>query len=174
MITDDLPWSVKTEKWIPSLIENGIPFFGICYGHQLLARAGGGSAGFHPHGREIGTVKIQILPEGKDDVLFGALPRFIPAHAVHAQTVLRLPPGAVRLALNSHESNHAFRLGDCAWGVQFHPEYNVDIMRSYIEEQKDELESAGFDVSELINGVVQTSDAAGILENFVRFVEARK
>lgn len=45
MVTDDLPWSVELEEWIPSVVEAGVPFLGICYGHQLLARAGGGEVG---------------------------------------------------------------------------------------------------------------------------------
>ena len=77
------------------------------------------------------------------------------------------------MAVNNHEPNHAFRLGDCAWGVQFHPEYNTDIMRSYIEEQADELDSAGMDVPELLCAVAETPIAAKTLKNFARIVEGR-
>ena len=95
MVTDELPWSVRVEKWLPSLLEAGTPIFGICYGHQLLARAAGGKVGFHPHGKEIGTVQVQVLPDGASDVLFGRLPQTFTAHATHSQSVLRLPPNAV-------------------------------------------------------------------------------
>lgn len=173
MVTDDLPWSVKLEKWIPSLLEARTPFFGICYGHQLLTRAAGGQVGFHPCGKEIGTVPVHLLPDCANDVLFRLLPQSFFVHVTHSQTVLRLPPSATRLAANAYEPNHAFRLGDCAWGIQFHPEYNADIMRSYIKEQTDELESAGLDVSELLRAVVETPVAAETLRNFARIVEGR-
>ena len=39
MVTDELPWSVRLENWIPSLLAAGTPLFAICYGHHLLARA---------------------------------------------------------------------------------------------------------------------------------------
>jgi GMP synthase (glutamine-hydrolysing) len=173
MVTDELPWSVNLEKWIPSLLEAGTPLFGICYGHQLLARAAGGKVGFHPRGKEIGTVQVQLLADCEKDLLFRSLPQTFLAHVTHSQSVLRLPPNATRLAFNIYEPNHAFRIGECAWGVQFHPEYNADIMRAYIEEQADELNSAGVNIAELLSAVEETPVATRILRNFARVVEGR-
>jgi len=173
MVTDDLPWSVKIEKWIPSLLDASTPLFGICYGHQMIARAAGGQVGFHPRGKEIGTVAIDLLSDCANDTLFRSLPRSFVVHVAHSQAVLHLPPHATRLAANAYESNHAFRLGDSAWGVQFHPEYNADIMRSYINEQGEELKSAGMNVSELLSAVSETPVAGGLLRNFARIVEER-
>lgn len=173
MVTDKLPWSVKLEKWIPSLLQASVPLFGICYGHQLLAQATGGQVDFHPQGKEIGTVAIEMLSESADDPLFHSLPQSFFVHATHAQSVLSLPPGATRLASNNYEPNHAFRLGDCAWGVQFHPEYNGNIMRAYIVEQDQELKSAGRDSAELCRAVSETPVAAETLKNFARLVEER-
>jgi GMP synthase (glutamine-hydrolysing) len=171
MVTDELPWSVKLEKWIPSLLKARTPLFAICYGHQLLARAAGGKVGFHPRGKEIGTVQVQLLADCEKDLLFRSLPQTFLAHVVHSQSVLRLPPNATRLASNSYEPNHAFRVGECAWGVQFHPEYNACIMRSYIEEQAVELDSAGVNIPELLNAVEETPVAARILRDFALLVE---
>ena len=173
MVTDKLPWSVKLEKWIPSLLQASVPLFGICYGHQLIAQAAGGQVDFHPQGKEIGTVAVQKLSDCADDPLFHSLPQTFVVHATHAQSVLSLPPGAIRLASNDYEPNHAFRLGDCAWGVQFHPEYNGDIMRAYIVEQEQELKSAGRDSAELCRAVSETPVAAETLTNFARLVEER-
>jgi GMP synthase (glutamine-hydrolysing) len=173
MVTDDLPWSVKVEEWLVSLLEDDTPIFGICYGHQLLARAAGGRVGYCPSGKEIGTVSVELLVESANDPLLRSLPQSLLAHVTHAQTVLDLPPGATRLATNTHEPNHAFRLGQCAWGVQFHPEYSADIMRSYVEQQAEELESAGMDVPQILSTVRETPDAAQTLEIFADIVERR-
>ncbi len=173
MVTNELPWSVGIESWIPSLIEASIPLLGICYGHQLLARAMGGRVGYLRHGQEIGTVAIERLTGCDGDILFKQLPSSFPAHVSHKQTVLALPPGAVALAANAYEPHHAFRLGSCAWGVQFHPEYNAGIMRSYIEEQTSDLERAGMDVNKLLNDVKETPLAEGIMKRFACVVEER-
>ncbi len=173
MVTDNLPWSVRLEEWILSLLHTDTPLFGICYGHQLLAQAAGGQVGFHPRGEEIGTVAVQLLPDCVNDPVFQSLLQSFLVHATHEQTVLRLPAGSVRLAANEYESNHAFRVGGWAWGVQFHPEYSADIMRSYIREQKDELEEAGRNVPELLNRVSETPYAAQTLRNFGNVVKER-
>ncbi len=173
MVTEDLPWSTGLEKWISSLMGADVPFLGICYGHQLLARAAGGEVGFHPRGMEIGTVEVRLLPDCADDPLFRSLPRRFAVHTSHSQTVLRLPPQAVRLAAGEHEPNHAFRVGRSAWGIQFHPEYDAAIMRSYIMEQADELVSAGLNAGELLAAVAETPFAAMVPGNFVRVVEGR-
>jgi len=174
MVTENLPWSVKLEKWITLLLNAQVPIFGICYGHQLLAKATGGLVDFHPRGKEIGTVNIELLPSCASDPIFQALPSPFLAHTTHAQTVLRLPDAAIRLATNRHEPNHAFRLGKCAWGVQFHPEYDVNIMRSYIQEQSDELDSMGIKIAQLMDAVSETPVAVQLLQRFCDFAVNRK
>lgn len=173
MVTDDMPWSVKLEAWIPLLLEAGVPFLGICYGHQLLARSAGGEVGFHPLGIEAGTVKINLLPDCVEDPLFRSLPQRFTVHASHSQTILRLPSEAVRLAEGDFESNHAIRIGGYAWGVQFHPEYSTSVMRSYIAELSGELTSAGRDIGMLTGAVGETPFSAQVLGNFARVVESR-
>ena len=173
MVTDELPWSMRLEKWILLLLGANVPFLGICYGHQLLARAAGGEVDFHPLGLEIGTVYVDLLPGCENDPIFRMLPQRFAVHATHSQTVVRLPRNGIRLAANAHEPNHAFRIGDSAWGIQFHPEYSPDIMRAYIAEYSDEIFRAGLDVRKLLDTVTETPFAARVLDNFVRIVEGR-
>lgn len=172
MVTDRLPWSLAVEQWLPALIEAEVPLLGVCYGHQLLAQAMGGEVGFHSRGKEVGTKAIELLPACAADPLFRHLPMTLLAHTTHAQTVVSLPPGAVHLAANLHEPHHAFRLGACAWGVQFHPEYTPEIMRAYIEAQAKALTDAGQDLATLLREVAPTPFAADILVQFGRRVKA--
>lgn len=172
MVTDDLPWSIGIEVWIPSLLEARVPFLGICYGHQLLARSVGGEVGFLSGGREIGTVEIRLEPGHGRDALFRKVPRRFHVHTAHSQTVVRLPGGAARLAANPREPNHAFSLGGSAWGVQFHPEYDAEIMRSYIREQAGELESEGLSARELLPAVAETPSAARVVRNFAGIIRS--
>jgi GMP synthase (glutamine-hydrolysing) len=165
MVTDEPAWSLAAAAWLRGLVENGVPVLGICYGHQLLARALGGDVGWSPRGREIGTVRVRVLESARHDALLGALPPRFPAYVSHSQTVLRLPPGAKRLARSEAEPNQAFRVGERAWGVQFHPEFSETVMRAYIEHHREELAAEGADANALLSAVAP-SPAARLLGRF--------
>lgn len=171
MVTDGQQWSIDLARWIRGIVERQIPLLGICYGHQLLAHAMGGTVGYHPRGIEIGTVGIERLPEGGTDRLFSGLPDRFPAHATHSQTVLVLPDEAVLLARNGFEPHHGFRIGPMAWGVQFHPEYNGRILRAYVDAQSRQLTSEGRDLDAIYRNIRETPEATALLRKFSAIVE---
>ena len=55
MVSDRAEWSENAGRWLAKAVRREIPVLGVCYGHQLLAHALGGEAGYHPDGRETGT-----------------------------------------------------------------------------------------------------------------------
>lgn len=132
MVSDRLHWSERTAAWLRGATEQGAAILGICYGHQLLAHAFGGRVEDHPNGRELGTVFLDRLAAAADDALLGDCPARFPAHATHQQSVLALPPGAVALAGSAHDPHHAVRYANNVWGLQFHPEFSVEVMRGYV------------------------------------------
>jgi GMP synthase (glutamine-hydrolysing) len=191
MVTEDLDWSLAVEGWLSGVIESGVPVLGICYGHQLLARAMGGEVDYHPKGLEIGTTTIEQIQieqnqteqvqieadrietdqieggwAGDSDPLFRDLPKTFAAHVCHSQTVVQLPPGAVRLAKNDFEPNHAFRIGRSAWGVQFHPEYDIAVMGAYARNMETLIKASGLDLSTILEQIRPTPTAMEILRRF--------
>ena len=170
MVTDRADWSERSAAWLGDAARAGHPVFGICYGHQLLAHALGGEVAHHPEGVEIGTVTVQRHPTAADDPLLGELPDAFAAQAVHWQSVRRLPPGAVLLAGSAHEAHHAFRVGEQAWGVQFHPEFSVDALRAYLDGLGPTLAREGRDAAQIAAGLQGTPEAASLLPRFARLV----
>lgn len=174
MVSDREPWSENAAQWLAKAVALDIPVLGVCYGHQLLAHALGGEAGYHPEGRETGTRRIELLSDAKNDPLFEHLPESFNAQLTHKQSVLRLPPDAVLLARNEFEPHQAFRIGKCAWGVQFHPEFSDDIMRAYLQVQAPDLDQEGLDSHALIHSVSDAPEAAGLLQRFSALVKAHQ
>ena len=171
MVTQRLDWSERSAAWLRDAVEAGLPVFGICYGHQLLAHALGGEVGDNPAGREMGTTRIELLAAAQDDPLFGGLPDRFPAQVTHLQTVLRPPANATVLAKSARDDCQAFRCGS-SWGVQFHPEFSTTHMRGYIAARRDALSTGGFDVDALLREVGAAPLAREVLRRFVR--HARK
>ncbi|WP_298692844.1 glutamine amidotransferase [uncultured Sulfuricurvum sp.] len=166
MVTDEEQWSKKTASWLADTVDRQIPLLAICYGHQLLAKAMGGVSGYHNDGMEIGTVEIQTTPHAHEDALFRDFPENFMGHTIHSQTVMTLPEGAVRLAFNGHDSNHAFRIGERAWGVQFHPEFDEVIMNAYIEEVAQEKSWSRERITALQKETRKTAEATALLKRF--------
>ena len=166
MLTDREAWSERTAGWLVEVVQRGTLVLGICYGHQLLAHALGGRVGRNPRGREIGTVPLRLLPGAERDALLGALDGQSVAHVTHVESVLELPPGARRLAENDCDPNQAFAMGERAWGVQFHPEFDADVIRGYLEERADELRSEGLDPEALARDVTEAPAGPLLLRRF--------
>ena len=173
MVSDKAPWSEETARWIKQAVEAKVPLLGVCYGHQLLAHAMGGKADYHPKGRETGTHTVRLLDSASSDPLFSQLPAEFPAHLTHKQSALELPPGAVLLANSAFEPHQAFRVGEHAWGVQFHPEFTDAIMKAYLEVQYPDIVAEGLDAQSLLQGVRPAPDANHLLKLFAEYLNAR-
>jgi GMP synthase-like glutamine amidotransferase len=116
------PWLAPTRALVAEALREGAPVFGICLGGQLLARVAGGTVAARHGSPEIGSTPLTLRPEAGSDPLFRGLPRRVTAIERHVDAVTALPPGAVWLAESERCPYQAFRVGERAWGVQFHPE----------------------------------------------------
>lgn len=172
MVTDREPWSEASAQWLRDAAHAGLPLLGICYGHQLIAHALGGEVGWHPAGREMGTVELELHDTALHDPLFAGLPGRFAAQATHLQTVLRAPDGATVLARSVHDACHAFRWGDRAWGLQFHPEFSTVHMRGYVRARRDALRHEGHCPHAVARTVSATPHARRVLRRFVRHARA--
>jgi GMP synthase (glutamine-hydrolysing) len=162
-VTEETPWMQRADELVRAIAAAGTPMLGVCFGHQMIAHALGGEVARNPRGREIGTVRVTRL---SDDPLFADLPTAFDVHATHVDSVTRLPSSATLLATTDLEPIAAFRLGKSIRAVQFHPEFDADVMRGYLLARGELIRAEGGDPTALLARVEEVSSGRAILRNF--------
>jgi GMP synthase (glutamine-hydrolysing) len=168
-VTERAPWMLRAEALVRGIAQARVPLLGICFGHQMIAQALGGDVKKNPRGREIGTVRVDRL---LDDSLFAGLPRSFEMNATHVDAVVELPPHAEVLATTSLDPAAAFRVGDRVKAVQFHPEFDADVMRGYLRARADRVREEGLDPEALLAGVHEGTRGRDVLRGFARSIPA--
>lgn len=160
-------WSERAGAWMKSVIEAGIPTLGVCYGHQLIGDVFGGEVGLNPNGREMGVV--QMLSHG-DDLLFEGLPSAFPVIETHTDAVLQAPDGADVIAGTENTPVQAMAYGDHCRSVQWHPEFDADIIRHYIAARAETIDAEGGPgaAARMLASVVDVDTGPVIMRNFAR------
>ena len=127
------PWLREENAFLQQLLAARKPVLGVCLGSQLLAKATHAHVG--PASEpEIGWFPVELTDDAADDPVLGAMPARFVAFQWHYY-VHELPEGAVELARNAL-CTQAFRLGDSAWGVQFHPEVTLTQIESWMQDDE--------------------------------------
>lgn len=169
------PWLAPGRVLVAEALAAGTPVLGICLGAQLLAHVAGGEVRAEHGAPEAGSTPLTLRAEAADDLLFRGLPAELNAIEHRVDAITRLPLEAVWLARSERCPVQAFRLGDHAWGLQFHPEATPEKIRRW---DREELRAQGFDRDELVR-TAERDDAASaaawreLAGRFAQFVEDR-
>ncbi|MQA93161.1 MAG: type 1 glutamine amidotransferase [Streptosporangiales bacterium] len=160
--TDDerAPWLPGARALLRQAVAAGVPTLGICLGAQLLAVACGGEVARGAAGPELGACPVTVAADG--DALLGGLsgtPRFV---QWHFDVITVPPPGAVPLASSAMYPVQAFRLGDVAWGVQFHPEVTQTDMATWAASDAVVMRERGQEPREVLADAIAREDELAV------------
>jgi GMP synthase (glutamine-hydrolysing) len=165
---DEHEWIRPLVEWVGEAAARELPVLGVCYGHQVLAEALGGTV---EHMGEYELGYRQVDHHGDD--LFAGIPETFTVFVSHQDRVTELPPGADLIAENEY-GVHGFRHGD-AVGVQFHPEYDLETAEELArdkdvppEQERRVMASIG---AESYDAACETKR---LFDNFVARVRARR
>jgi GMP synthase-like glutamine amidotransferase len=141
---DDLdhPWLADVRLLLSEAVRRQLPTLGICLGGQLLAVATGGGVRVGEDGPEVGPHLVAKRDAGWTDPLFAELPLMPDVLHFHSDVIDRLPPSATLLAAATRYPNQAFRVGRCAYGLQFHIETTTQVVLDWARDSPGEAEYA--------------------------------
>jgi GMP synthase-like glutamine amidotransferase len=120
------PWLPSVRELIVTAIDDGVPTLGVCLGAQLLAVAAGGKVERGSNGPEFGLGEVEITTG--DELLDAGRLQVV---QWHHDAVTELPENAVLLGSSAAYPVQAFRVGEVAWGMQFHIEATHDMVRTW-------------------------------------------
>jgi GMP synthase-like glutamine amidotransferase len=170
MDDDHATWLPAVRSLLRTAVDDGVPTLGLCLGAQLLAAATGGYVERGARGPELGRGSVQVTD---DDDLLTAGP--MPVVQWHFDTITALPPGAVLLGSSDVYEVQAFRLGEVAWGLQFHVEATTDMVREWADNDAAAVRETGREPADVVSEVMFAESAltaAGIAlaHRFARLV----
>lgn len=123
------PWLKDEKAFIKDAVEGrGVPYLGLCLGHQLLAEALGGKVD-KAKTPEIGVLDVHLTEAGASGVLFDGLPESFKCLQWHGAEVTELPLGAQVLATSPACPVQAMKWGTRAYSMQFHMEVEPDTVQ---------------------------------------------
>ncbi|MBB6553076.1 type 1 glutamine amidotransferase [Nonomuraea rubra] len=150
------PWQPATRDLLRRAVDDATPTLAVCLGAQLLTMACGGTVERGANGLEVGAREVVALPAAASDRLLsgiGSPGSTAVAVQYHQDAMTRLPDGAVPLMTGSQYPNQAYRLGEAAWAVQFHPEATPEIFASWTAD-------SDLDAAEDLNAEVKAAERA--------------
>ncbi len=142
-VLDPDEWIRELERFVVTLVEARIPYIGICFGHQVLAKALGGTVERAAVGWGVGVSENVIdepQPWMEDDVL-----RDVNLVVSHQDQVTRVPDGMAVLGGSDFCPNYFCAVGSHALSIQGHPEFSLAFTRALMDIRRGIIDDAVLD-----------------------------
>jgi GMP synthase-like glutamine amidotransferase len=136
-VYEEKKWMLSLENFINKLNRNNKPTVGLCFGHQIMAKALGGTVTCAPEGWGIGFARCSVNSGISRKQL--ALPEELTVGVCHRDQVVKLPAGATNIGSTPHCNNFLIQFTPKMIGFQGHPEFEPAYISALIEETKNLL-----------------------------------
>lgn len=134
-------------EFMKTCFEEKTRMFGSCWGLQVAVEAAGGEVSANEKGRQIGIAReIGLTEAGKSHPLYKDKPDVFDAVNIHLDHTSKLPEGAVVLSRNDKSEVQGVEIKrgkSIFWGVQYHPEFDLEYMADLIKRYEPKLIAEG-------------------------------
>lgn len=164
-VYDRAPWIGRLADWLKAA-RGRAALVGICFGHQIMAHAFGGTVIKSPRGWGLGAHRYTVVRE--EPWMGGAQSFVLPAS--HQDQVVKCPPDAELVA---HSDFTPFGMlaypGQRAFSLQLHPEFDVEFAAALVERiQGGDASDAQAQVAiDSLDGPMDRASAAGWIRSFL-------
>ncbi len=156
--TPGAPWFPHLQRLLRKAVNGRVATLAVCLGGQLLAVAHGGTVVRSAAGPEFGPRLVGRRDVADNDPVFARVPFAPDVVQWHHDEITELPIGAVLLAASPGYPYQAFRLGDRAWGTQFHIECDTAMVAEWVSHNVDTLLDEGYDPQRVIDATDAVMD----------------
>ncbi len=155
-VYEDHPWIPPLEELVRAIHAKSLPLVGICFGHQIIAQALGGTVEKYAGGWAVGRVEYE--QDGQT----------LSLNAWHQDQVTKRPEGARVLAGSEFCTNGVLAYGDTIWTLQPHPEFSTAFVAGLIEKRgRGVVPDAILDAaSDALDGPLNTAEIAAFMAAF--------
>jgi GMP synthase-like glutamine amidotransferase len=150
------PWLAREIQLVREALVRGTPYMGLCLGAQVLTEAAGGTV-YRSRPHEVGWHEVELLPAADDDLLFTGLPHRFQAMQWHYYACR--PNGSMVELMRNPAALQALRVGDSAWGTQFHIEVTRPVLMTWLDMGGDDLATNGYPRDRFLESLDEHLDA---------------
>ena len=134
--SEKFTWLIDEVNLIKKSAKENIGILGVCLGAQLLAYAFGGKIE-----KLMGGKPLKLMPEvGWSEIIFNNESGYKqilkePLYGLHWHSDrIILPPNAELIASSKRCKEQLFKISDSCFGIQFHIEYDDEMVQKWIKE----------------------------------------
>ncbi|HJP35469.1 MAG: GMP synthase [Gammaproteobacteria bacterium] len=164
-VYDDYAWIPMLEAFIRSLVGSGRPLVGLCFGHQAMAQALGGSAKKSDRGWGIGVHQYRVC--ATPDWMEPPMKEFA-VPVCHQDQVTALPGGARILASSTHCTNFVIQFNETMLGIQGHPEFEKDYLDVLVDLRREVIPVTVY--ADAVESLSRPHDNLSIMRWIVNFL----
>ncbi|MCW8328689.1 GMP synthase [Photobacterium sp. SDRW27] len=169
-VNDEVKWISVFEAFIHQLYQQHIPFIGVCFGHQMIARALGGEACPSANGWGIGVadVKFNLEEANQHSWLTGSNSGYS-LIVSHQEQIAEPPPNTITLAGSEFCPYAMIQVGTHFLGVQGHPEFTPEYSHDLIRLRRDNYPEETAEIA--LASLEQPTDSCSVAQWIINFIK---